>query len=412
LALSLSANAIETVTARCEHATSVEAAIEACSSIINTDKDRHRLAIAHFNRAGWHLKKDEVDLAASDLSEAIRFEPDFAAALTERGLVEERLNDLRRARADFTAVLKLPQTDSTSVWAHAKARERLAATEATAHAVANPNPTAATPSAGAPASDFWRRPLAQVLQECNAKPAVTVKLPGAKGTIELNRCYRGRDHRSCIVTALVAEANSIKQDYAEIVSADYPELKALDSLCQLSADRLSEHYKAIQTFQNRWALLRKEYAAQLDCNNSVEDALRNLSLADMSHGADVVKSIVDSLRNELTEVSLVQKPRRTDECGSEGHREHKGNSKRHLSVMSERKPFYSKDTNRGKTDATYTWNHRIIFADPCVAHRSGCSIARNGNRNARGYIGCSVSGAPNRQRQKLRPEYRCEEYRR
>ena len=220
LALSLSANAIETVTARCEHATSVEAAIEACSSIINTDKDRHRLAIAHFNRAGWHLKKDEVDLAASDLSEAIRFEPDFAAALTERGLVEERLNDLRRARADFTAVLKLPQTDSTSVWAHAKARERLAATEATAHAVANPNPTAATPSAGAPASDFWRRPLAQVLQECNAKPAVTVKLPGAKGTIELNRCYRGRDHRSCIVTALVAEANSIKQDYAEIVSAD------------------------------------------------------------------------------------------------------------------------------------------------------------------------------------------------
>ena len=194
LALSLSANAIETVTARCEHATSVEAAIEACSSIINTDKDRHRLAIAHYNRAGWRLKKDEVDLAASDLSEAIRFEPDFAAALTERGLVEERLNDLRRARADFTAVLKLPQTDSTSVWAHAKARERLAATEAAARAVANPNPTAATPSAGAPASDFWRRPLAQVLQECNAKPAVTVKLPGAKGTIELNRCYRGRDH--------------------------------------------------------------------------------------------------------------------------------------------------------------------------------------------------------------------------
>ena len=126
----------------------------------------------------------------------------------------------------------------------------------------------------APAPDFWRRPLAQVLQECNAKPVVTVKLPGAKGTIELNRCYRGRDHRSCIVTALVAEANSIKQDYAEIVSAaDYPELKALDSQCQLSADRVEEHYKAIQTFQSRWALLRREYAAQLDCNNSVEDAL-------------------------------------------------------------------------------------------------------------------------------------------
>ena len=79
------------------------------------------------------------------------------------------------------------------------------------------------------------------------------------------------------------------------------------STADVCADRLEEDYKAIQTFQNRWALLRKEYAAQLDCNNSVEDALRNLSLADMSHGADVVKSIVDSLRNELTEVSLVQK---------------------------------------------------------------------------------------------------------
>ena len=59
----------------------------------------------------------------------------------------------------------------------------------------------------------------------------------------------------------MAEANSVKQDYAEIVSADYPELKTLDSLCQLSADRLEEHNKAIQTFQNRWALLRKEFAA-------------------------------------------------------------------------------------------------------------------------------------------------------
>jgi hypothetical protein len=183
LALSLSANAIETVTARCEHAASVEA----CSSIINTDKDRNRLAIAHFNRAGWHSKKDEVDLAASDLSEAIRFEPDFAVALTERGLVEVLLNDPPCPRR-FYRRSELPQTDSTSVWAHAKARERLAATEAAAHAVANPNSTAATP--GAPVSDFWRRPLAQALQECNAKPAVTVKLPGAKGTIELNRCYR------------------------------------------------------------------------------------------------------------------------------------------------------------------------------------------------------------------------------
>jgi hypothetical protein len=33
----------------------------------------------------------------------------------------------------------------------------------------------------------------------------------------------------------------------------------------------------------------------------------NLSLADMSYGADLVKSMVGSLRNELTEVSQAQK---------------------------------------------------------------------------------------------------------
>ena len=303
----LSAAPVETAKERCEHATSVDAAIEACSSIIQTDADHHRLAMAYFNRAGWHLKKDEVDRAAADLSQAVRFEPDFAAALTKRGLVEERLNDLRGARSDFAAALKLPETNSLSVWAHAMARERLAATEAAAKAAGVTNAPAAPSNPAAAAAEFWHRPLAQALQECNAKPSVPIKLPGAKGAIELNRCYRGRDHLSCMVAALLTEANSIKQDYADIVTADYPNLKTLDAICQISPEKLAEHAKALQTFRDRWALLRREYAARLDCTNTVEDALRNLSLADMSYGADLVKSMVESLRNELTQVSVAQK---------------------------------------------------------------------------------------------------------
>ena len=81
---------------------------------------------------------------------------------------------------------------------------------------------------------------------------------------------------SCVVAALLAEANSIKQDYADIASADYPNLKTLDAMCQITPDRLAEHSKALQTFRDRWALLRKEYAARLDCTNSVEESLRNL----------------------------------------------------------------------------------------------------------------------------------------
>ena len=306
LALNLSANAVETARERCERATNVEAAIEACSSVIQTDNDHHRLAMSYFNRAGWFLKKDDVNRAASDLSEAIRLEPDFAAALTKKGLLEERRNDLRSARADFAAVLKLPTSDSLSAWAHAMARERLAATEAAAAKLAATS-TPAPKASDRATSEFWRRPLAQVLQECNAKPAQSIKLPGAKGAIELNRCYRGREHLSCIVAALLAEANSIKQDYADIVSVDYPNLKTLDSICQITPDRLTEHSKALQTFRERWVLLRKEYAARLECTNSVEESLRNMNLADMSYGADLVKSMVESFRAELTQVSMAQK---------------------------------------------------------------------------------------------------------
>ena len=152
LALILSANAVESAAERCERGSSVDAAIEACSSIIQTDNDRHRVAMAYFNRAGWHLKKDEISRAAADLSEAIGLEPDFAAALTKRGLLEERLNDLKSARADFAAVLKLPTTSNLSVWAHAMARERLAATEAAAAKAAAAPAANPTPKA----SSSWR----------------------------------------------------------------------------------------------------------------------------------------------------------------------------------------------------------------------------------------------------------------
>ncbi len=84
LLLCLSASAAETPSERCERATNIETAIEACSSAIQTDNDHHRLAMSYFNRAGWYLKKDDVNRAASDLSEAIGLEPDFAAALTKR----------------------------------------------------------------------------------------------------------------------------------------------------------------------------------------------------------------------------------------------------------------------------------------------------------------------------------------
>src|SRR4029077_140128 len=101
--------------------------------------------MAHFGRAGWYLKKDDVDRAASDFSEAIGLEPDFAAALTKRGLIEERRSDLGSARADFAAVWKLPTPNAWRPGAHATPRERVAAQEVPAAkwaVVSNPAPKA------------------------------------------------------------------------------------------------------------------------------------------------------------------------------------------------------------------------------------------------------------------------------
>ena len=100
------------------------------------------------------------------------------------------------------------------------ARERLAATEAAAAkwaAVSNPAPKASDRAA----SEFWRRPLAQALQECNAKPSPSIKVPGAKGAIGLNQCYRGREHLSCVVAALLAFAGmrTARSEALVIISA-------------------------------------------------------------------------------------------------------------------------------------------------------------------------------------------------
>jgi hypothetical protein len=48
-------------------------------------------------------------------------------------------------------------------------------------------------------------------------------------------------------------------------------------------------------------------AARLECTSSVEDSLRNMNLADMSYVADLVKSMVESFRAELAQVSMAQK---------------------------------------------------------------------------------------------------------
>ena len=311
VALSASAGAIELPHSLCASGQNLDASIEACTTIIDSDHDRRNLSLAHYNRALWYLKKEDYDHTLSDLSDSIRYDPAFPAALARRGLVYEHFNDVQNAQTDFAACLKTPERGPLDRWAHTTARERLASIGGTANATGSTESTAAvTPATATPpaaSDDSGKKSLAKALEECNSKPAVAISLRGAKGDIQLDHCYRGREHLTCTVAALLNEANSIKQDYAEVIGADYPNVKTLDAICKMTAERLSDHSKAILAFQERWKVLRKEYTARVECTNAVEDSLRNLSLADMSHAADIVKAMIESVRADLAAVSNAQK---------------------------------------------------------------------------------------------------------
>jgi hypothetical protein len=84
------------------------------------------------------LDRHEYDRAAGEFDEAIRLDPKYHAAFTNRGLAYERKGDAERARKDFEAALALPQAHASGAgkWAHETARERLASLNAAATAVA------------------------------------------------------------------------------------------------------------------------------------------------------------------------------------------------------------------------------------------------------------------------------------
>jgi hypothetical protein len=85
--------------------------------------------------------------------------------------------------------------------------------------------------------------LGQALAACNQETAVqeTITLPGLKGEVTLDRCYKGRAHLICVFTALSTEAKSLTDSYSKIVDANYPELNTVDGVCRLSPETLASH---------------------------------------------------------------------------------------------------------------------------------------------------------------------------
>ena len=91
--------------------------IAACDRVINDSKvsvqDR---SAALSSRCGWRWTKQDLDLALSDCSEAIRLYSGSASAFLTRGNVYLSKSDPERALSDYNAAIRL---DPKSAWAYA-----------------------------------------------------------------------------------------------------------------------------------------------------------------------------------------------------------------------------------------------------------------------------------------------------
>jgi len=102
-------------------------------------------------------------------------------------------------------------------------------------------PTSSVPAAVAlPSREAAGGALGTALASCDKEPQSSeLILPGAKGDLKLDRCYRGRDHLVCSFNALLQEAKSLLEDYRKIVEARYPEVSGVGDICGIKPTSLA-----------------------------------------------------------------------------------------------------------------------------------------------------------------------------
>ena len=148
--------------------------------------------------------------------------------------------------------------------------------------------------------------LGQALAACNQEADQgPFTLPGLKGEVTLDRCYKGRAHLICVFTTLGAEAKSLTDSYSKVVEANYPELTTVDGVCKLSPETLASHIAGSEDFAKRFKELKSQYGAATNCADNVEQAFKNVTLADMTQAPEVLKSMIASIEGDVTNVSKV-----------------------------------------------------------------------------------------------------------
>ncbi len=94
-----------------------EAAIEACTRSINSDRyDKRNLALIYSNRAIQKEQMGKYEEALADHAEAIRIDPAYSAGYMHRGNMYARRGDYERAIADHSEAIRLEPKDADAYY--------------------------------------------------------------------------------------------------------------------------------------------------------------------------------------------------------------------------------------------------------------------------------------------------------
>ncbi|MBG0797177.1 hypothetical protein IYX23_05680 [Methylocystis sp. L43] len=150
--------------------------------------------------------------------------------------------------------------------------------------------------------------LAAALAACekDSNGTASLTLPGAKGAIRLDSCYRGRDQFVCSLNTLLDEAKKLNSEYGHIVEAKYPGVGSVDAICRIRPDALSTDLTKAGTFAARFKDLKTEYDRRISCAMKIEQNLKQVNLGDMPHSADILKSMNDTLEADLKDVAATR----------------------------------------------------------------------------------------------------------
>ncbi len=151
-------------------------------------------------------------------------------------------------------------------------------------------------------------PLAQALASCDkiSDELGPFALPGLKGDIALDRCYKGRKHLVCTFDALISEAKALIDSYTKVVDAKYPEINSVDNICKIKRDALATDISGAEDFTKRFAVLKSQYDSDAKCAANVKQAFSDVVLTDMAQPPDILKSMNDSIDRDINRLSQVE----------------------------------------------------------------------------------------------------------